>query len=305
MKSFLSRTSRIACAALVASACWPTAPALAQARQTIVPCNTAALITAINNANTAGQGVLLLAPACTYTLNAAASMGTRGPNGLPIINSNLTILGRGATIRRAAGAPEFRIMEIAQGRTVILNLLTISGGDAGPNPGGGILNARGLLTLQNVTITNNTADSGAGLANDTGQVTMSSGSVTNNDTGNGGGGGGIYNDGMLNMTAVAVRNNRANTSGGGIYNELGGVATLVATIIQGNEAEQRGGGLYNGPGGVARLTGTTVIQNTAGDTGGGIYNATFTGAVTLTASAVVANTPNNCAPPGTVPGCTN
>lgn len=305
MKSFLSRTSRIACAALVASACWPAAPALAHARQVIVPCDTTALITAINNANTAGTGVLLLSENCVYLLDSAASSGTRGANGLPIIDANLTIIGRSTTIQRITGAPKFRIMEVAQGRTVVLSAVTITGGDAGPNPGGGILNARGLVTLQNSVVTGNTADSGAGIANDTGRVSLTNTIVQENDTGSGGGGGGIYNDGELTAINVTVRQNRANTGGGGVYNELGGVATFVASTIQTNQAEDRGGGLFNGSGGVTRLISTAVTQNTAGNDGGGIYNANYTGSVTLTASPVTANTPNNCAPPNSVAGCTD
>lgn len=305
MKSLLSTTGRIVCAALLAQACWPAAPAQASARQTVVPCSTPALITAINDANTAGAGTLLLAPGCTYTLTAAASTGTRGSNGLPIIDSNLTILGRNARIVRDPSAPQFRVMEIAQARNVVLNALTISGGNPGPHPGGGILVARGLLTLQSSVISGNTADSGAGFANDTGVVTMTATRIESNDTGTGGGGGGIYNDGQLNSTSSFIRFNRANTSGGGAFNELGGVANFTQTIIQSNEAGDRGAGVFNGSGGITRFTNAIVQQNTAGNTAGGVYNLFFTGAVILTTSLIVNNTPNNCAPPGSIPGCTN
>ena len=48
------------------------------------------------------------------------------------------------------------------------------------------------------------------------------------------------------------------------------------------------------------LTLWQVEQNSAGTTGGGIYNED---SVTLSSTAVVSNTPNNCAPPGSVIGC--
>lgn len=65
-----------------------------------------------------------------------------------------------------------------------------------------------------------------------------------------------------------------------------------------------GGGLYNDFGTVG-FTASTVNGNTATASGGsadggGIFND---GVVTLTGTSVVANQPNNCAPPGSVPGC--
>ncbi|OEU86138.1 hypothetical protein DB35_09910 [Streptomyces abyssalis] len=44
-----------------------------------------------------------------------------------------------------------------------------------------------------------------------------------------------------------------------------------------------------------------VTANTATANGGGVYQAAP--AVSLTGSAVINNTPDNCAPVGTVPGC--
>ncbi|MEV7522379.1 hypothetical protein [Streptomyces sp. NPDC091371] len=59
------------------------------------------------------------------------------------------------------------------------------------------------------------------------------------------------------------------------------------------------GGLYNV--GTTSLTGSAVTGNRAA-AGGGVFEAA--GAVTLSATAVAANTPDNCAPQGSVPGCT-
>jgi hypothetical protein len=56
----------------------------------------------------------------------------------------------------------------------------------------------------------------------------------------------------------------------------------------------------------ATLTQSTVNANTATGTtaaGGGIFNVS--GTVTLTATTVKGNIPNNCSPPGSVSGCTD
>lgn len=94
--------------------------------------------------------------------------------------------------------------------------------------------------------------------------------------------------------------------GGGLANALGGTLTTMQTGIRDNIVSApggtvaQGGGLYNATGSTT-LTGSTVTHNTAGD-GGGIYEAS--GTVTLDTTVVEFNEPNNCAPPGSVPGCT-
>jgi hypothetical protein len=62
---------------------------------THVPCaGQAALVAAINAANTAGGGKITLAPHCDYQLTTADN----GENGLPVITTKITIEGRHATI---------------------------------------------------------------------------------------------------------------------------------------------------------------------------------------------------------------
>ena len=72
-----------------------------------------------------------------------------------------------------------------------------------------------------------------------------------------------------------------------------------------------GGGIANGIplpgpmpliGGALTLNRSKVTGNTAGIHGGGIFKNG--GPVTLTASTVTRNTPDNCAPPGSITGCT-
>jgi hypothetical protein len=281
-----------------------TVPSAAHAMPTAVvavSCNTPALIAAITAANAATSQTLKLATNCTYDLTTAAQVGTRGPDGLPIITGNITLIGRNTTIRRNAVA-QFRIIEVAAGAGLYLRRITITGGDAGANTGGGILNARGRVLLFQSLVFGNSADNGGGISNDSGSLRLVSSTVRNNTTDAGGGGGGIYNDGALLVKYSRVNSNRANTNGGGIFNELGGRALLYRSDVVGNISVVNGGGIYNGAGGNVRGDLVRISFNGA-VTGGGVYNAASPGNVYFTRSAIVQNNPNNCVPLGTIPGC--
>lgn len=303
MGSFVRTAGGVAAAALIGAGA-AAVPSTAGARaQLNVPCSTSALIATINAANTAGSGTLQLAANCNYDLTTAVTVGTRGPDGLPIITGDITLLGGPSThIRRTVASP-FRIAEVGTGARLNVQGVFIENGDAGANTGGGILSARGTVVLVQTTVRNNTADSGAGISNDSGTVVLDLVHLHNNNVRAGGGGGGaIYNDGRLSVIRSLIRSNRANTSGGGIYNEQGGSASFFRTTIDANTAGGNGGGLFNGVGGRAALTRTLVERNTAAD-GGGIFNSDGPSRLTLSASLIRPNTPNNCAPAGSVTGC--
>ncbi|MFI9077571.1 hypothetical protein ACIGW8_13955 [Streptomyces sioyaensis] len=189
------------------------ADAARPAQATIVPCSETALVSAINAANAAGGGDLILAPFCTYTLTSAHSTGgSGGPAGLPNITTPITMTGLATEITRASNAPPFRIIEVdgpsqlqdAQGQLAIATV-TISNGDAGLGVGGGIANLGGSLT-------------------------MTAGGVRGSHASYGGG---IYTDTALTMTASSVTSNTATVNGGGIYRNAGSV-TLLATNVSGN-----------------------------------------------------------------------
>jgi hypothetical protein len=285
----------------------------AYARQTVnVPCSVSALVAAVNAANATGSGTLLLASNCNYVLTAPSGTG-RGPDGLLITGALRIIGGTSTHISRSAAAPQFRIIEVASGASLFLRNAFISGGltDATiptNDTGGGILNSRGSLTIDNVTLRGNTADNGAGLSNDSGSVLVSDTIVENNTTrAGGGGGGGVYNDGTLATENSIVRLNHANTNGGGIYTGQGGRTHTFRTTISGNTAggtaAGTGGGLYNAADGRLILERTLVERNSAAN-GGGVFNAGITSDISLINSVIRNNTPNNCAPPGSVIGCT-
>ena len=95
------------------------------------------LIEAIGNANdtTTGQpnadctaGDPLGADTINLQVNViltASNNATYGPTGLPVVTSAITIEGNGNTISRQAGSPDFRILAVAIGGDLTLNLSLI------------------------------------------------------------------------------------------------------------------------------------------------------------------------------------
>ncbi|WP_236595010.1 hypothetical protein [Saccharothrix sp. 6-C] len=92
-----------------------------------VPCDASALVEAVAAANASSvPDVLSLTPNCVYTLTAPAVPA--GREGLPAIAGKLTVHGNGATIARAADAPQFRL--ITNWGDLSLDHVTLTGGHA-------------------------------------------------------------------------------------------------------------------------------------------------------------------------------
>jgi hypothetical protein len=161
--------------------------------------------------------------------------------GLPVIISPITIEGGGHTIARDAGAPDFRILYVNDDGALTLNNATISGGNSSTYAGGGILN-RGMLILNNSTISGNTAPASGGLHNNVGTATLINSTVSGNTASNAAGG--IFNDLVATLTLInsTVSGNTASNAGGGIHNQ--GTLTLINSTVSGNSATT-GGGIYN------------------------------------------------------------
>ena len=223
--------------------------------------------TAVDGCVAGGGADTIILPAGTYSLMAVDNTSTNGPNGLPIINTTVTISGAGAdatTIHRSQGSspPFFRFFEVASVGTLTINGLTAAGGNAGKDVtdrsyGGSGIYSTGRLTIIDSTISANTPPA------------MPS---------NVAGGGGIYNAGTLTITHSTISDNTATTTcGGGLFNDRGTV-TITDSDVYGNTAGNMnnsacGGGIYN-------YRGTLVINNSAvfgntshyHDGGGGIYS---------------------------------
>jgi predicted outer membrane repeat protein len=120
-------------------------------------------------------------------------------------------------------------------------------------------------------------------------------------------GGGIYNYEAATLTGDTFTGNSA-AYGGAIDNEWH--ATATDTAFRRNKASTNGGAIYQDNyfgDGTLSIVGGRIAGNTAGGDGGGVYNATpHVGSVaSISPSTTVRNNqPDNCAPTGSVGGCT-
>ena len=256
-----------------------------QANDQPAGCNVANSVVKNNTDNGTDSLRAVIANVCagsTITFAPNVSGAINLTSGELLINKSLTINGPGAnflTIQRSSTAgTNFRIFHINGNFNASISGLTISKGFLPANLGGGISNDNGSLTLNNVTVSSNTADIGAGIY--TGRAatitnsTISGNTVSGNIAGDGGGA--IYNQGgTLNLTNSTLSGNIARTAGGGgqgggIRNNLGTVS-IASTTIAGNSADQ-GGGIYSSSG-VVTLQNSLIAQNTSAN--GPDLNGTF------------------------------
>jgi filamentous hemagglutinin family protein len=229
-----------------------------------------------NGVDAAAAGATVNLAAATYDLTSEV-----------VINKNLTVQGSTTGASILNGQNETREMEIdgtSSGDTVTLNNLTLTDGNADAitsglgssrtNDGGGLLifsqsALHATVTINNSTISNNTADNNHGgggiyIAAQSGfaTVALNDSTVSGNSEYGTFGGGGIYNDGFyggvtaLTITNSTIANNTAAMDGtggygGAIYNEGAGgnggsaTVTVINSTISGNSASNAGGGIYN------------------------------------------------------------
>src|SRR6266481_8094676 len=173
----------------------------------------AATITVINT-NDSGTGSLRQALADANngdTINFSVTGTITLTSGQLVVGSSATVSGPGAnqlTVQRSTdvGTSDFRIFYISSGKTVTISGLTITNGHPSglfpDDSGGAIYNDHATLTVNNCTLSGNSATWGGGIYNfgeSTGNATLavSNSTVTGNSAGgdNFSGGGGIYNDG--------------------------------------------------------------------------------------------------------------
>lgn len=253
---------------------------LAPAVFTIANGDNAALIAAVNTANTNGQAdEIRLATNGTYTFATPDHTDGTGPSALPAVLADggnaLTITGNGATLTRDPAAPEFRILQNAGG-TLSLDRLTIANGFT-PQSGGGVINqAGGTLTLNRVTAARNATLTGvgAGVFNEAGATIAAVTDCTFVENTSATFGGGIRNLGhIVRVEGTTFLNNRAIADGGGgLCNFDGSVTDLVVNCTFVGNRGVRGGGICNRA--VISVVNCTFVGNTAdqADGGGAIRN---------------------------------
>lgn len=236
----------------------------------------------------------------------------------PTINFSLKIIGSNASTTIIDGSKSGTVVTINAGNfQVTLSKLTIQNGYTGDfELGGGIYN-RAKLTVNQCTISRNSAGGGAGIANE-GTLTINATDVSTNSapygggilnrgtakvnqstiygnsgaSGTGGGGGGIENDGTMVVNRSTVNGNVAEGGtgggyGGGIHN--GGGLVVRDSTIAGNRASGGSGGLGGGieNDGTMNISGSIINANSVEHFGGGILND---GALTINNSTLSWNT---------------
>jgi hypothetical protein len=228
------------------------------------------------------------------------------------VNLPITVNGAGVTVQgHGSGSDPFGIFSVPAGTTGTLqgasgNPFTVTGGNDPANFGGGINNA-GTMTINNMTITGNTATTGGGgiynsgtlHVDDTvaGTTTISSNTAAE--------GGGLMNTGTATLggaggaTTVIISGNTATTTsltigiffaaGGGILNE--GTLSLTNSTVNANSANVGNGiqNISNGSTAALTVTGSTISNNFlisgfVGGAGGGIENAAASGTASVTAT---------------------
>ena len=240
---------------------------------------------AIIEANAYGLAIVVL-PTGTYSLTITGAEENASLSGDLDITGVITIQGDGAgmSIIDAGGDAGIleRVLDVRATGKLTVDDLSITGGRAGSDYGGGIL-TEGIVTVRDSTISGNIAEYGGGIYNyGAGTLTVVDSTISGNSADDGGGG--IYNDATATITTSTISGNTAN-DGGGIYND--GTITITNSTISGNSADEDGGGVYNS--GTATITNSTISENSADHDdggGGGIYNP---GTVTITNSTISLN----------------
>lgn len=234
--------------------------------------NDCSLRGAIVAVNAAAGADAITVPAGTYTLTIAGAGEEVSSTGDLDVTGELTITGAGARATSVVGGAspfDDRIFDNQPDASATITGLTVTGGKAGSNDLGGGIRNDGDLTLDKVTIKDNTARAA----------------------------GGIYsNGGTLNVIDSTVSGNSAasdNANVGGVL-QSGGIAKITNSTISGNRAGQINGGVAASEAALVNILNSTISSNTSSRLGGGILTAGPASLVTVKNTIVADNTTDNC-----------
>ena len=250
---------------------------------------------AVQEANASGGADSITLPAGIYFLSRFGNAEQTATTGDLDITGDLTITGAGADLTDLDGFGQDRVFDILAGATVTISGVKIHGGAANnaQEDGGGIRN-QGMLTLQDVNLSNNTAAGGGGAIFSFGSgstLTISNSKLDSNSANGPLGGGAIFNGSVTTITGSMLSNNASASNGGAISN-LGNISlTLTESTVKGNNATTgKGGGIYNSS--AVAIVRSTISGNLASD-GGGLANVNFS--VATSASLLLATLSGNSA----------
>lgn len=222
-----------------------------------------------------GTGNTINIPSGTYMITIAGAGEDANATGDFDIKTNVAITGAGAATTIINGGGLDRVFHIIGAYTVSISGVTITGGSAPGDAGGGIYNYGGALTVMNSTVSLNSSVVGGGLYNEGylapgSTLTVINSTVSNNSTTSAGGGGILNNFGALTVINSTISSNVTPAYGGGI--NTAGTVTITNATITGNSAGT-GGGIHNS-GGTFILSHTIVAaQTSGGDCSGGGYSS--------------------------------
>ena len=248
---------------------------------------------AIRSANTdtavagceAGSGADVIdIPTQTITLTNAAVDGEQfGDSGLPLIDSEITILGNGSTIQRVSG-DAFRIMALDSNTSASLTMesITLTGGladDSGEGYGGAIYAGFGTsLVLNNATITGNSSslEGGGVYSYNAAHIEINDSQINDNSATRYGGGVSVFGDLHVQINRTTINGNTAGSGGGLALSISRGPATITDStisnnyLVDGNPSGEKGAGFSTYRGSFT-IENSTISSNTASGSGSGMY----------------------------------
>jgi hypothetical protein len=228
-----------------------------------------------------------------------------------LVTDDLTITGLGASNLTVSGNNSFRVFDLQNGKDIVIDGLTISGGRTiqpggapGISSGGAGIRSTGTLLLSNSVVTTNRTSGaisdGGGIFQFGGSLTITDSTIAGNSTsGNDSFGGGISTNGGANVVITGSTINGNSTASGGESTGLGGGLvvisgnlTLTASSVSNNTntgAGSIGGGVVVSSGNLT-ITGGTISGNSTRAGGGGILFGGASNTATVTNTTITGNT---------------
>lgn len=213
-----------------------------------------------------------------------------GGNAVQTISNPLTIgttsSGMATLSRNASASSDFRFLTVGAGNPgVSLTNLSIEDFVAPAGEDGGALLNGGVLTLDAVSLSGNTATNGGGLA-DFNVANVTNSWISNN---NANAGGGIYTQGTLrvNNTAITENNNSSGVFGGGVFSF--GTTTIANSTISANGNTNSDGGGLNVQSGTTTVFNSLLTGNIAEIGGGAVVISSGPVTLNLINSTIAAN----------------
>ncbi len=161
---------------------------------------------------------------------------------LPLLQGNCTIVGPGARVLAINGVSKSGIFRVGKNAQLTLSGLTLRGGNAGNDSGGGAIDSEGALTLRDCYFTRNIANNGGAI---------------------------FQRDGVAALERCTFYSNSARARGGAIYSENNRLSLLQCTLVNNispNPAE--GGGAICADSVELSVKSCTISNNRAGSGGG-------------------------------------